>query len=95
MVEKFLLDGGLAGAALGVEDREQQGKNEKDDAKPDRESLQNVRGLGSENVFRHAAAEGRAEAFVFRALHEDDHDHEKADEHVERDKYGYKNRHGP
>ena len=95
MAEQLLLDGGFTRAALGVKNGEQERQSEKNDTQPDGELLQDVRRLRSENIFRHAPAEGRAESLVFRALHQHHHDHEQADQHVEGDEDGNEDRHEP
>ena len=95
LAEKLFLDDCLAAAAFGVEDGQEQGEGEEDDAEPDGEFLQDVGGLGSEDVLGHAAAERRAEAFILGALHEDDADHEQTDKHMEGDEDVDQDRHEP
>ena len=51
-----------------------------------RRRLQHIGGLRAEEVFRHAAAEGGAEALVLRALHEDEQNDEQRHENVDHQK---------
>ena len=66
--------------------RDQRGEHQSDDekcaSKPARAFLQNVRGLGSPHLVGHTFAEGCAEAFLTRALHEDDKNEEQANQHL-------------
>jgi hypothetical protein len=61
---------------MGVEDGENEGEEKKDRREPAGNLGQNIGRLSAENVFRHASTKGRAEAFAFRALHQDDEHHE-------------------
>jgi hypothetical protein len=45
---------------------------------------QHRRGLSTKNVFRHAAAEGCSQSFVFRPLHQHDKNQQRADDHQDR-----------
>jgi len=78
-----------------VNDGEQQGDGEKDNAEPDGELLQHMGRLRTENVLRHPSAESRTQPFVFGALHEHNDHHEQADQHMEGDKNGNEDRHEP
>lgn len=72
----MLLNGRLLGGGFRVKNGEEQAGAKEDRTEVNREFLEDVGGLGSEQVLRHAAAEGSAEALVFRTLHQDDQDHE-------------------
>ena len=61
---------------LSVKDVQHKGQHEKNSREPAGEFHQHIGGLSAENIFRHASAERRAEAFAFRALHQDDEHHE-------------------
>jgi hypothetical protein len=61
---------------------------------PASELGQNVRRLGAEQVFRHAATERCAQALAFRPLHQNDEDHEQRDERVGPEKKIDQNGHG-
>ncbi len=70
-------------AAMRVEDGKSENQSKKDAGEPGRDRGQNGRGLSAENVFRHAAAEGRAQPFAFRTLHQNDEHHEQGHERLE------------
>ncbi len=61
--------------------REEQAEEEKERSEIHGAALQDVRRAGSEYLIRHTATERGAEAFLFRALHEDDQSHQQADDH--------------
>ena len=65
-----------------VENRESESQKEKHRGEPAGDFRQHIGGLGAENIFGDAAAEGRAETLTFRALHQDHEDHEQGDEDV-------------
>ena len=73
-----------AGVALvRVENRKTEGQEEEESGQPARDFGEHIGRLRAENVFRHAAAEGCAQALAFWALHQDHEDHEQRDENVE------------
>ena len=59
-----------------VEDREDKGQEEENRGEPAGNFGENVGCLGAENILGDTAPESRAEAFAFRALHQDDEHHE-------------------
>ena len=69
-----------------VEVGQEERVDEEDAAEPAGDLREHVRRLRSEKVLRHPAAKSRAQAFVFRALHEDDQDDQQRHEHVQREK---------
>ena len=69
-----------------VENRENKSQHEENRGEPAGDFRQHVGGLRAKNIFGDAAAEGRAEAFTFRALHQDHEDHEQGDEDVKPEK---------
>ena len=68
-----------------VEDRQDKGQKEENRRQPTGNFSQDVGRLGPENILGNAAAKGRAEAFAFRALHQDDEHHEQSVEDVNAD----------
>ncbi len=66
-----------------VENRENEGQKKEESREPARDFREHIRRLRAENVFRHAAAKGRAQALAFRALHQDDEHHEQGDERLD------------
>lgn len=64
-------------ALASVENREDESQQEKNRGEPAGDFRQNVSRLRAENILRHAAAEGRAQAFALRALHQDYQHHEQ------------------
>jgi hypothetical protein len=58
------------------EDGENEGEEEKDRGEPARNLGEDIGGLSPKNILRHPTAKGRAKAFAFRALHQDDKHHE-------------------
>ena len=65
-----------------VEHREEKSQCEKNSREPAGYLCQDVGRLRAENIFCHAAAEGRAESLALGTLHQDHEDHEQGDEHV-------------
>jgi len=66
-----------------VENRETESQEKEESREPARDFRQHICRLRAENVFRHAAAKGCAQALAFWTLHQDHEDHEKRDENVE------------
>jgi len=69
-----------------VKNRENESQEEENRGEPAGDFGQHVGGLGSENIFRHAATERRAEAFAFRALHQDYEYHQEGVDDVNPEK---------
>lgn len=69
-----------------VENGENERQQEENCGEPAGDFRQHVGGLRAENIFGDTAAEGRAEALTFRALHQDHEDHEQGDEDVKPEK---------
>jgi hypothetical protein len=59
-----------------VKNGEDKREKEKNRGEPAGDFGEHIRGLGAEDIFRNAAAKGRAKALAFRALHQDDKHHE-------------------
>ena len=78
---------------MGIKNRQDERKSEKDPGQPTGEFDQNIGRLCAENVFGDRAAEGCAQAFAFGPLHQDDKDHEQRDQHPEREKYVNQDQH--
>jgi hypothetical protein len=76
-----------------VEHREHQREKEEKTAEPAREICQHIRRLRAEKIFRHPAAECRAKAFAFRALHEHDENQKKRHDHKNREQKVNQDRH--
>ena len=68
----------LRGAAVHFcgENREQKSDAEKGDGHPSRETGEDIRGLGAEDIVGDPPAKGRAEAFAAWSLHQD-HEHQQ------------------
>jgi hypothetical protein len=73
-----LLNSRFLSGRSGIEDREKQAGTEENGAEVNCELLENVGCLSPEKVLRHAAAEGCAETFVLRTLHQDDEHHQQS-----------------
>lgn len=65
-----------------IKNGEQEGENEEDASEPASEFREDVRRLRAEQILGHAAAKCCAKPFAFRALHQDDEDHEERIDHV-------------
>ena len=77
---------GLGDGAEGLifltdQDGKGEGKDEKQRSEIYRAALEDVGGASAEDLVCHAAAECCTEAFLFRALHQDDQGHQQADDH--------------
>ena len=68
-----------------VKDRQDKRQEEENRGEPAGDLGQDVGGLGAENILGNAAAKGRAEAFDFRALHQDDEHNEQSVKNVNAD----------
>lgn len=62
---------------------QRRGKTKKGDPKIARESLEDVRGLGAEEILGHSTAECCTEAFVLRPLHQDEQNEQQADQNLD------------
>jgi len=63
---------------------QQQRNSEENTSQINRGFGEHRRGLSTENVFRHAAAEGCSQSFVFRPLHQHDKNQQRANDHQDR-----------
>lgn len=77
----------------GVKDREHESQEEEYRGEPASDLGQHIRRLGAENVFRHAATKGRAEAFALGALHQDYEHHQEGVDDVKPEEDVDQNRH--
>lgn len=77
-----------------VQHRKQEGDYKENSGEPTGDTGQNVGRLRSKNVFRYPAAEGRAQTFALRTLHEDEQDHQQAREDIEAKQEVNQNSHG-
>jgi hypothetical protein len=72
----------LGVALVRVENRENESQKKEDSCHPARDFREHIRRLRAENVFRHAAAKGCAQALALWTLHQDHEDHEQRDKNV-------------
>ena len=68
---------------MGVENGKKKSHDEENSREPAGEFHKDVGRLRTKNVFRHAAAERRAETFALRPLHQDDKSHEQGHKDVD------------
>lgn len=76
-----------------IKNREDESQEEKNRGEPAGDLGQHIGGLGPENIFRDAATESRAEAFAFRALHQDYEHHQEGIDDVKPEENVDQNRH--
>jgi hypothetical protein len=67
---------------VGVKDRERKGQEKENSGEPASDLGEHIGRLRSKNILRHAAAEGSAEAFAFRPLHQNHKHHDRADKDI-------------
>src|SRR5207249_1752451 len=68
-----------------IQDRQSEGEGEKDPGQPAGKLDQHIGGLRAENIFSHAAAKGRAQSLALWTLHQNDQQHQKRDQNVNRE----------
>jgi hypothetical protein len=66
-----------------VENRENESQKKEESRQPARDFREHICRLRAENVFRHAAPKGCAQALAFWTLHQDHEDHEERDKNIE------------
>jgi hypothetical protein len=65
-----------------VKNRERKGQEKENCGEPAGDFGQNIGRLRAEDVLRHTATKGCAQAFTFRALHQNDQHHDRRDKKV-------------
>src|SRR5439155_11621451 len=85
LLQQFLAQSGILTRLVRIQDRQGEGECEEDSCQPAGELDQNIGRLRAENIFGHAAAKGRAQALALRSLHQNDQQHQKRDQDVNRE----------
>lgn len=85
-LQQLATESALGIAFARVENRENESKQEENSGEPAGDLREDVGGLRAENILRYAAAKGRAQAFAFRALHQNHEHHQRRDEDVQAEK---------
>lgn len=68
-----------------IQNRKHESKEEENGREPTGEFRQDVGRLRAKNILSDATAEGRAQPFAFRTLHQDHQDHKQRHDHVNRE----------